>query len=92
MMREPCCAVGTGGPFVIPPSGLEPGCRHPWHISWLPKGFATTPEDYIIAVIAEPAGEDWSIYGFGRGERPPLIEAICAAIESTLSRTDTKEA
>ena len=84
-MRKARCAVGCGGPYAIAKSGLEPGCRHPWHISWLPKGFAPTREDFIICLVAEPPGEDWSDYGLARGERPPLVEAICSAIEALQS-------
>jgi hypothetical protein len=84
MAREACCSVGLGGPYEIATSGLEPGCRHPWHISWLPKGYAPTPDDFIVCLIAEPPGEDWSEYGLSRGLRPPLVEAVCAAIEAAM--------
>lgn len=83
MQNEPtaCCSVGIGGPYSIAVHGLEPGCHVPWHITWLPNGYAPTPDDYVVCLVAQPPGEDWSRYSLSRGERPPLIEAVCAAIE-----------
>jgi hypothetical protein len=70
--------VGYGGPYAVPDDGgFDPGSREVYHITWLPKGFAPTADMRVLCVVAEPPGEDWSAYGFGRGERPPMIEAIC---------------
>ncbi len=80
--REACCTVGFGGDYRIAAHGLEPGCHHPWHITWLPKGYGPTREDYVICLVAQPPNEDWEQYGLSKGKRPPLIEAICAAIET----------
>ncbi len=80
MTRKAHCAVGRGG-FEIPKSGLQPGCEYPWHIAWLPKGYGPTHGDYIICLVAKPPDEDWSNFRLRRGKRPPLIEAICEAIE-----------
>lgn len=80
-MKEGHCTVGRGGPYQIAKSGLEPGCEYPWHILWLPKGYAPTHNDYCICLIAKPPDEDWSEFGVKRGKRPPLIDAICEAIE-----------
>ncbi len=75
--RSPCASPGCGGDYRIPASGLDPGYRWPWHISWLPKGYAVTEDDRVVCVVAPPHDEDWSdIEG-----RPPLVEAICEAIE-----------
>jgi hypothetical protein len=79
-----CCSVGFGGPYQIAWSGLDPGCNHPWHISWLPHGYGPTKDDYVICLIAPPPTEDWSKFGLGSGERPPLIDAIIKAIEGYL--------
>lgn len=76
------CSVGFGGNYSVPPDGLMPGCRHPWHITWLPHGYAPTADDFVVCVVAEPPGADWSEYGLSAGIRPPLIEAICSAIEA----------
>jgi hypothetical protein len=81
-MSEPCCSVGTGGAYRIAAHGLEPGCDSPWHISWLPKGYAPTHDDYVICLVARPPDEDWSECGLSEGNRPPLVQAICNAIEA----------
>lgn len=80
-VRGACCSVGYGGPYEIAKYGLEPGCKHPYHISWLPNGYAPTHDDYIICLVACPPKENWDHFGLAKGERPPLIEAICSAIE-----------
>lgn len=83
-MREPCCSVGYGGDYEICAHGLESGCKRPWHISWLPKGYGPTRDDFIICLVAVPPGDDWSRYGLAKGKRPPIIEAICVAIEDQM--------
>ncbi len=90
--RNGHCAVGTGGPFEIASSGLEPGCRRPWHIVWLPKGYAPTRDDYCICLVAKPPDEDWSESGVGEGNLPPLIEAICKAIDDHMASKETSRA
>jgi hypothetical protein len=87
--RKPCCSVGWGGDFRIPPSGLEPGCDRPYHITWLPHGYGPTHDDYVAAVVALPAGCDVDEWGFSKGKRHPLIEAICEAIETHMASETT---
>lgn len=88
MTRSACCAVGYGGGYRIQPSGLDPGCKDPWHISWLPHGYAPTKDDFVICLVAQPPGEDWSESSLGRGERPPLIEKVCATIEQHMAEQE----
>lgn len=85
MAREPCCSVGVGGDYKIAAMGLDSGCSSPWHISWLPKGYAPTHDDFVICLVAEPPGEDWSEYGLKEGTRPPLVQAVVDAIESHMA-------
>lgn len=85
MKKRGRCAVGYGGPYEIAINGLEPGCKRPWHISWLPKGYAPTRDDFVICLVAEPPGGNWDQYGLARGERPPMIEAICTVIEEQMA-------
>ncbi len=85
--KDGCCAVGIGGPYEIANCGLEPGCKYPWHIIWLPNGYGITPDDYCICLVAKPPGEDWSQFSLEKGRRPPLIEAICEAVEKQMKVT-----
>jgi hypothetical protein len=71
-MRSPCCSVGYGGE--------NPDLT--WHIHWLPKGYAITAADRFVCAFAEPEDGSWEGYGLAAGKRPPLIEAVCAAIET----------
>jgi hypothetical protein len=91
MSRTACCSVGLGGPYEIPESGDDHGCKYPWHICWLPKGYAVTPNDYVICLVAEPPDEDWEKFGLGKGSRPPLIEAICKTIENYMLGRQARE-
>ncbi len=90
--RNGRCAVGTGGTFEIAKSGLEPGCSDPWHIVWLPNGYAPTRDDYCICLVAKPPDEDWSELGFQKGTRPSLIEAICKAIDDHMASKEIARA
>lgn len=71
-MRGPCCSVGYGGDY--------PNLR--WRVAWLPKGYAITAEDRFVCGFADPGDGSWDEYGLSAGKRPPLIEAVCAAIET----------
>lgn len=70
--RDPCCSVGFSGSDHFP-RGVT------WYVWWLPRGYATTPEDRILCAFPD---QGWNEYGLGgQLPRPPLIEAVCKRIE-----------
>lgn len=74
-VRKGCVAVGYGG---------EVGAA-PWHVMWLPKGYAVTAGDRMVCYFAEPQNSWSKSYGLKEGHRPPLIEAVCKAIEQFMA-------
>lgn len=70
--RSPCCTVSYSGADHFP-KGIT------WYITWLPKGYAPTKEDELVCAV--PDKGNWDSFGLREGEHPPLIQAICAAVE-----------
>lgn len=76
-MREPCCSVGLSGESRFP-RGVT------WYVTWLPKGYAPTFEDRMVCAFPAPLDGSWDDCSLSKGKRPPIIEAVCAAIEAAL--------
>lgn len=53
-----------------------------WAVQWLPKGYAVTLEDRLICAFFDTE----LLWGkeFGPTNPPPLIKAVCKAIEDHL--------
>lgn len=77
-MREPCCTVGYTG---CEKNGHIPGGPL-WTVEWLPKGYAVTLEDRLICTFFD-TDHLWD-GKFGPKSPPPLIKAVCKAIEDHL--------
>ena len=79
-MREPCLSIGYSWCDEnghIPKSAI-------WMLNWLPKGYAPTKADRLLAVFFDTDGQ-WDKYGLG-DERPlpPLLGVVKKAIEDHL--------
>lgn len=81
--RKPCCSVGYGGNYKIIGDAFGPECRNPYHLTWLPKGYGPSYDQYCIGLIREPIGENWDSIGLGQA---PLLAAICQVIEAHMAR------
>lgn len=80
-MREPCCTVGLTS---YEKQGHIPGGLI-WTVTWLPKGFGPSMQDRLICTFFDTEGR-WPTERFGlqMETRPPLIRAVCDAIEKHL--------
>ena len=76
-MQEPCCTVGYS---ICEKNGHIPGGPL-WTVEWLPKGYAVSLEDRLICTFFD-TGCLWD--EFGPKNPPPLIKAVCRAIENHL--------
>lgn len=79
MMREPCCTVGCA---ICEKNGHIPGGPL-WIIEWLPKGYGPSLEDRLICTFFDTE-HCWDWDEFGPKSPPPLIKAVCRAIEKHL--------
>lgn len=82
--RSACCAVSFSSADHFPKGAA-------WFVTWLPRGYAPTPDDRLICAF--PDQEEWGDnYTLRAGNRPPMIEAVCTAITEALrtAREDGK--
>ena len=79
-MREPCASFGHS---TCDENGHIPGGPI-WMLHWLPKGFAPTSQDRLLAVFFDTDGK-WDDCGVGsKRALPPLLEAVKKAVEAHL--------
>ena len=72
--REPCVSVGYTGREVHHKN------RECWEIYWLPKGYGPTHEDRQVCTVYFESSDD-ERHGLAKGKRPPIVEAVCDAVE-----------
>lgn len=78
-MSGPCVTVGFTG---TPGDGGHIQRSSIYTFTWLPKGYAPTAEDRMVAVVF--AGDIES--GLGEEDRHPLIDAVAKAIEDYMRK------